>query len=292
MSFTKKHLKITIKLNEDSFEVTGDKVLDTLDFDGLATKVALNFGNGALSPHGRISIANLSMEKINKLIRIKWNTESALLNTVKVEVKEGVGEYQTIYFGGINYAMLDLESAPDAWIHIETTMGQREILQIDKPISFPAGEKVERVLEDLVKGTGYSFENNGVNITANDMYYGGSRMDKINAICRDYEITPYFQGNVFSFAPNGKPRKTKEVVLTPNNGLIGYPKPNMMGADFTCLYSNKIYFGGMVEIKDSIVDIANRKYIIYGMRINLEANIPNGQWVIDLYGGGDGILLR
>lgn len=292
MSFNRKAIKITITLNEEEYFFIEDTKLDSASIDGLACKVVLNFGNGALSPHGRISICNLDMAKINKLIRIKWNTSSALLNGVKVEVKEGISDYKIIYEGGINYAMVDFESAPDVWLHIETTMGQKQILEIDPPISYSAGRKVEDVIEELLKDTKYTFENNGVDMTANDMAYGGSRMAKINSICRDYEIDTYPQGNIFAICPKGVARDIKIPVVTPLNGMIGYPKPNMLGVDFTCLYSNALYFGGMVEIKDSIVEMANRKYIIYGLRMNLEANTPNGQWIIDVFGSNNGVAMR
>lgn len=50
-----------------------------------------NFGNDAMFPTANITIYGLPIEKINKIIRMRWGGETALRSKVKVEIAEEGG---------------------------------------------------------------------------------------------------------------------------------------------------------------------------------------------------------
>lgn len=66
-----------------------------------------------------------------KLMRIQWNTMQALLNTVKIEVREQGDPLKVAYEGNITFATINTDSAPDVSLVITSQMAVVEKVSND-----------------------------------------------------------------------------------------------------------------------------------------------------------------
>ena len=92
---------------------------DTLVAEVLRTSCQINYGNGALMPNARIKVYGLKLDSMLKLLRVKWNTEQAMMNLVQVEAGEA-GSLSVVYTGNITFAYPEMGGAPDVCLVIES----------------------------------------------------------------------------------------------------------------------------------------------------------------------------
>ena len=105
-------------------------------------------------------------------------------------------------------------------------------------------------------------------------------IEKLSHACR-FDL--YIDQRSISICPIGGSRELKIPVITPKTGLIGYPAPDQRGITFSCAYDPLVRFGGIVQIRESIIgDVVNQDWRVYGLVATLEANIPQGKWQMNV----------
>ena len=273
-SLKEKKIKVTITLNGGlSFNENNNTII----FENLKTLCNINFGNGAIMPSANVRIYGLKLENMLSLLRVKWNTSQALQNTIKIEAGEE-NNLSIVYQGNITFAKPDFSSQPDIFLEIESNTAFLNQVTPAKPRSFDGEIDVATAIETLSKDIGFIFENNGVNKKLQNQYLADSALGQMRAIAKYADIDLYIDNDTIAITNKGEPRTIKTPVISPNTGLIGYPMPDMIGVQFKCFYDKNLRFGGLVELKDSILKTCNGRWRIYGMQITLESLTPNGRW--------------
>ena len=275
----KKIIRVTLNLADGTktFTAQGDNRLQST---GLAISTNITYGNGAISPTAQITIYGLPMSSMAPLFRVQWNTMSAILNTVKIEVGEQGGELTKAYEGNITFATINMSAAPNVALVITSQMAVVEKMRATPPFTIPKNEEVDAaaVIEFLAKDMGYKFENYGATHVLTDTSLNGSNLEKIGKLAAMCDFDLYVEQGLIIICKKGTARPVKIPIISPATGLIGYPEPDQRGISFSCLYDPMIKFGGIITIKDSLIEIANADWRIYGLVSTLEANIPQGKW--------------
>lgn len=280
--FKKKIIKVTLTLGGKEESFLSDSSMNQVSYTGLRISCSINYGNGSPMPTANIRIFGLAMDKINKLVRIKWNTEQSLLDHVKIEAGNIGEELKVAYQGSITFAYPEMGGAPDIALTIES---QSAMLERSKPMpskAFEEGAKVQDIIELICKDMGYLFENNGVDKVAGDTALEGTDIAKITALCRNHDLDLAIEQGLVAIMNKNSPRNLPVPLITPKTGLIGYPTPTMQGVSFSCLYNPLIRYKGAVEVSESMIERCNGKWFVFGARSLLEANIPNGLWQTDV----------
>lgn len=280
MSFDTKRLKITIQLGaeKDTFDDDGN---NTLVFDGLRVACNINYGNGALMPNAQIRIYGLKLENMMKLLRVQWNTAESLQNLIKVEA--GNDEKTSIvYTGNITFAKPDFSASPNVALVIDSNTAIRHQLIPVPPRSFQGEVDVAEAIKLICEDMGYTFENNGVVAKISNHYLPNTALQQIQALAQAANIDLYIEQNVIAIAPRDAAREIEIPVIKPTSGLIGYPIPDLIGVQFSCLYDPSLRFGGLCEIQDSLIAQCNGQWRIFGMAMVLESLTPNGKWQVDI----------
>ncbi|AOA58336.1 baseplate hub protein [Acinetobacter larvae] len=275
----KKIIKVSVMLNDDNFNDSGD---NTLTFTGLKTSVSVMFGNGALMPFAQIKIYGLKLENCLKLLRVRWNEMKALMNRVRIDAGEEGGDLVKVFEGNITFAYPDMSNAPNVALVIES---QSAVFENMKPVpstSFEGENDVATMIETICKDMGYQFENNAVTQIIEGQYLADSSIAKIQNIAQAADIDLYIEQNLIAIAPKGGSRNIKVPTISPKAGLIGYPTPDLRGVSFKCLYDPAIRFGGTVSISDSEITVCNGDWRVYGVDIYLDSNTPNGNWFCEV----------
>lgn len=289
--FNRKIMRTTLILNGKEDELTwveGEKI-NQVSHEGLRVSFLSNFGNGSFHPGATIIIYGLPIEKIDKIIRLKWGSREALGAYIKVEAGEEGEPLMPIYYGNITFARLDTTSAPDVAVIIESLVGHKEKQTMMPATSWPDGAKFQNIVADICGDIGWQLENNNVDMTIGAGALERTSVEKIANLCSQYKVDMYIEPRLVAIANQGHSREITVPIVSPSNGLIGYPTSTVQGVSFQCLYNPLIRFGGKVQVKDSAVKMANGEWLIIGIRTHLEANTPNGNWVMEVnakYAGG------
>ncbi len=276
----KKVIRTIITLVSDTFE-NGSNVLTA---EGLRTSAVVRFGGGAIMPQADVVIYGLNMPAMHKLMRIRWQDMRSMMNTIRVEAGDQGEDLNLVFQGNITFANIDTSNAPEIGLRISCMAGVLEAYRPSSPISFDGGKSVVAAIQEIADRMGYSFENSGVpdSLMMENVMLTETDMNKIRRLCRAYQIDLYIEYGTIAIAPQGEARSLKIPVLTPNSGMIGYPVSTIQGVDVRCLWSPEIKFGGIIRIRDSLMQTANGDWRAFGVTTHLESELPGGNWFSDI----------
>lgn len=287
MAFNRKVIKITLVLGDKKASFTSDNK-NKLSATGLRISAEITNGNGAPSPSARVRVYGLPMEAMDKLFRIKWRDATALKNSITIEAGDQGDELVTVFKGGITFAYPDLAEAPNVSLVITAQTAVLETMESTAAESYEGSQEVVNIMGNICKRIGYTFEDNGVSKKLDNVYLCNSDIKKIQWLAENADLDLYIENNHIAVTNKGQPRKIKIPVITPDTGLIGYPTPTMQGIQFQCFYDPLIRFGGLVRIKDSLIDVCNGDWLIYGVRAMLETESDSARWFMDVAAGARG----
>lgn len=280
MSIKEKILRVSIKLGQEK-DVWDAKGNDTLVVEGLRTSCQINYGNGAVMPSARIKIYGLKLDSMLKLLRVKWNTEQAMMNLVQVEAGEA-GSLSVVYTGNITFAYPEMGGAPDVCLVIESHTAVLWQLKPAEAVSHEGETDVAEAIEAICKRMGRRFENNGVEAKVSNQYLPNTELDKLRHLAAAADIDLYIDNETVAITPKGQPRAGEIPVVSPATGLIGYPVPDLQGVKLRCLYSKALRFGGLIEVAGSLIAVCNGRWRVFGLSLDLESQVPGGKWLADI----------
>lgn len=277
-SLKEKRIKVTVLMAGAGKSFDG-KDNNTLVFDGLRTECRINYGNGSVMPSAQIRIYGLRLENMLSLLRVKWNTGEALQNLIQIEAGDNE-KMSVVYKGNITFASTDFTTAPNVSLLIESNTAIYHNLTPVPARSFEGEVDVAQAIGMLAKDMGMMFENNGVTAKLQNPYLPDTALKKVQALAKHADCDLYIDNDTIAIAPKDAPRLINVPVIKPGTGLIGYPVPDLIGVNFSCLYDSALRFGGLVEIQDSLIAQCNGRWRVYGMAISLESLAPSGKWEV------------
>lgn len=281
MAFNRKVIKITLVLGGKEESFTSDNK-NKLSATGLRISAEITNGNGAPSPSARVRVYGLPMETMDKLIRIRIRDLESLKDTIIVEAGEEGDELTVVFKGGITYAEPDFAEAPNVSVIITAQTAVMETMGSTAAESYEGPQEVVNIMGNICKRIGYTFEENGVNQKLDNVYLCNSDIKKIQWLAESANLDLYIENSHIAVTNKGQPRKLKIPVITPNTGLVGYPTPTKFGVQFKCFYDPLVRFGGLVRINDSLIDVCNGDWLIYGVRTLLETESDSARWFMDV----------
>lgn len=279
-SLNRKIIRVTITLVGDTFS----NGKNTIVLERLRTRVDLVFGNGSIMPSAYVKIYGFNIKAMEKLIRIRWVDIQSMQNQIKVEVANEGESFLTVYQGNVTFANIDSSAIPDMALSIESITGVYNAYLPATPLSFKGSRPVADVMEEIATGMGYRFSNNDVptGLMIKDATLNDTGINKLRKLAKDYQIDLYITFSEIVISRRGSPRQTQMPVISPKSGLIGYPTPTMQGIQFQCLYNEAVQFGGLVAVRDSIIEPCNGQWRVFGITTTLESEVPGGSWFMDV----------
>ncbi|HDU8612140.1 TPA: hypothetical protein RG697_003814 [Morganella morganii] len=281
MAFNRKVIRLTLTLNGKDESFTSDSQ-NKLEAVGLRISAEINFGNGMPAPSARLRIYGLPAETMNKLIRQKYRDAKKLRDDIMVEAGDQGEDLMMVFKGGIVEAYPDYAEAPNASLIIEAQTAVLEAMTPSDAESYEGTHDVINIMGNVCRRIGYTLEDNGVKQSLENVYLCNTDISKIKWLAEAANLDLYVESGNIAVTRKGEPRKLKIPVISPDSGMIGYPVPTSVGVQFKCFYDPIVRFGGVVRIKDSIIDRCNGDWITYGVRVNLETETEGGRWFMDV----------
>lgn len=281
MAFNRKKIRITLKLNGEKQSFISQNA-NKLSATGLKVSADITYGNGALIPNARVKVYGLPQEVMNKLIFLKWRQVQTLRNEITVEATDDNDTFITVFKGGIISAIPDYAESPNVSITIDALTNAYHVKNTTKAESYEGIREVKDIVKGICDRLEYRFEPNNVDEKIENAYLQGSDMEKIRSVCLASNVNVYIEDKSVAIAKQGTVRQNKIAVLSPTTGLIGYPIPVDTGVMLRCLFNPNIVFGGLIIIKDSLVELVNGAWRVYGIRTILETETESGRWFSEI----------
>lgn len=283
----RKKIRVTITLNgnnQNGEQKVFESEYNQVSSSELRISATIVSGNGALSPTAKIQVYGLSMSKMLALFRVQWNTLDSMLNEIQVEAGEEGKPFELVYKGNITTATINMDAAPDPFLDIDSVVGLVEQFKPAEPLAIVNEVDVAEVVRIITETRmEYIFENNGVTHIIPDGFMSeGANLETIRQLAHDYEFDLYIEHKLIAICPKGQKREIPIPRVTPTGGLEGYPTPDIKGITFKSFYNPMIRFGGNVEVADSIIDVCNGVWRVYGLKTVLESGVPNGRWSMEV----------
>ena len=273
MSFTEKRLSYT-------FAVEGGS--SPINISGLRSSCRI-VAAGAPTAGGQAEIAiyGMSLSQMNSLTIMSTRQFAGVKrNEISIFAGDSHG-MSLIYKGNVFAAWADARAMPEVCFRIEATVQSYIDVQNVKPTSVKGSGDVAQIFEGLAKQGGFSFENNNVNIKLSNPYLSGSLGTQMRELAEHAGIQWVIDKGVLAIWPTGKSRKGDPTLISPKNGMVGYPAFNASGIVVTTLFNPAIQYGQSVRVQSDITP-ANGTWGIARLEYTLEAITHHGSWFLDL----------
>ena len=280
-SFTKRKLRVTLLLGAPNQRLFDDKGSNTVIIEGLRVSSQIYVGGGNVAPTATIMIYGLSKIIMDRVARIKWNTDAAKLNFVRLEAFNN-GAYSIVFEGMISFAYPYFGSGSDVMLTIKATTAVEHQIFPAPTVSENGEVDVAALIGQICQKLGIGFENNDVNKRISNPYLCETGLEQIKKLCQAADIDLAIEANKVAIKNKDTGRNIPVPVISPESGLIGYPVLDLSGIKFQCLYDPAIRFHGIIEIRNSVIDLANAQWVVYGLSHHLDSEMPNGKWLCEI----------
>ena len=296
-----KQLRVTFTLSNSNavFPGTNAPGANVLQLTGLRMSAIIVGGGYPAWPNATIKIYGMAQQDMNALAVqvVDYGKTGYLPNSVLVEANDGSG-WVAVFAGNIITAAPDYSSMPDVPLVVTTMWGVYDSVAPATVTSFPASADVADVLSTIIGKMGQTFVNNGVTgVTGGAVYYSSSLTEQLRTVCAAYGLDPVpdASNTIVTVSPHGQADTSAPFILTPQNGLVGYPVPQANGLlNVRSLFSPVYHLKSAITIQgsDAVIDntgvptslnsSANGGWFVVSITNTLEALVPNGAWFSDM----------
>lgn len=289
-SFEPRRIDVTITLGAGQF---GANVGDTMTLTGYRVQAYINQWGGDTQGTAQARIYGLPIDTLNRLTSVGPLAPSVRAGST-VQIAAGIdGQALSTVFLGTIYgpnggAWAEMQEAPNTALVVEGAAAAVAALQPVGASSYSGATQVSSIMSDLAKEGGFAFENNGVQVVLDNPYFPGSTLTKIQACARAAGIYYDIHAGVLAIWPgNGSRVQSDAHIITPWNGLVGYPTYSQQGIQIRTLFDPRFALGKQFTIQKSLMTPANRTWNTYSVSHSLESQTPNGAWFTDVMGWPD-----
>ncbi len=250
---------------------------------GLRIHAHVEFANAPTTGNAQIRIYGLTLDHMNQLSVAGLVFESRQgQNFVAIQAGDDVSGLATIFRGQIIEAYPDFARQPDVSFFILATPSNEIQLKPVEASSFPEGTAAATALEQIVKKAGITLENSGVNAILASPYFPGTVWQQILALTRAANCFAFFDGvnKTLAVWPKDGSRTGGKIVISPENGMIGYPQFQALNTVVRTLFNTEVSPTGpgkKITIKSQLT-AANGDFTVTAVTHDLMSEMPDGPW--------------
>lgn len=278
MSYSIKQITLTIQLGQGSFGASGS---NTVTLENLRIAADLFFAVrssalGIITNQAMVRVWGLTLDQINQLTRAgtQWN---GVFNTLIVSAGDNAGMAQ-VFAGDIVDAFPDFEQ-PDSPFVFSAYDGRMISLKPVAPSSYSGGTDAATVLSSLASQAGLGFENNGVTTQLASPYFPGTVGQQIASCAYAAGAYAAIDGpaGVLAIWPKTGSRGATIPLISPQAGMIGYPKFQQNQITVRTLFNTEILIGSQVQVQSQLT-AACGTFKLSSVDHHISSQLPNGPW--------------
>jgi hypothetical protein len=250
---------------------------------GLRIHVHVEFANVPETGAAQIRVYGLSLDHMNQLSVAGLVFESRQeQNFVAIQAGDDVSGMATIFKGQIIQAYPDFARQPDVSFYIQASPSNVIQMKPVEPSTFTGPTSAATALDTIVKKAGLTLENNGVNAILASPYFPGTAWQQILGLIRAANCFGFLDGVTKTLAvwPKEGSRSGGKIVISPENGMIGYPQFQALNTVTRTLFNTEVSPadpGKLITIKSQL-SAANGDFTVIGVTHDLMSEMPDGPW--------------
>lgn len=304
-SFLERDIQVSLNLNGDSFDNAGNNVLTLSGLRCQVTVQTYGGSTGSFASQAQLRISGLKNNDMAKLSTLGFAMGSYRKNAISISAGDTVNGMANIFQGGIIYGNVDYNSMPD--VGLEIVASALSNIQYDRPqaSSWKGKASVDSMLKQIAQNAGLQYQNNGVTASLSDQAVTGSTENQIDTICHAAGISRAISNGTLYIWPSGSVRDDMVVNVSPQSGLVGYPRYIVAGVEITTLFNPTFEVGRQVFLQSStpnpdaaqasnfplaiqhqngqiVAAGANGKLYCFGVTHNLSSQTFDGPWFSDV----------
>lgn len=280
MAFVERKISVTIQIlpgpdgKPRTFVESGT---DVVTLSGLRTSVKIVKGGGPGQSSMDLEVWGMSPSLMNQLSTLGIRINLLARSNVTVSAGDDIAGMGIVFVGQVFNAYANFEGAPDVSFCMTATSSAADAVISFPPSSFEGQVDVATFLSGIAEQLGLSFENNGVSGKLSNSYFAGSARDQAAAAVAHVGCSWIIDNGILAIWPKNGSRGGTVPLISSGTGMIGYPAYTATGVIVRTVFNPNIAFGGKVKVESSLVP-ASRAWRVAGLALELDANMPGGQW--------------
>lgn len=254
---------------------------NTYTADGLRTNVQIANYGGAQQSTALVSIYGLPLSVMNQLSTVGTQTNKQYKNSITINAGDDVSGMSMVFGGVIYTAFVDGSNMPQTCFRVAANPGAFAAIEPVPPISIRGSADVAGMMRGLATQMGFGFENAGVVAKLSSPYYAGTAWSQMLQIARDAGIEAIVEKNVLAVIAPSSYREGDVALISAETGMVGYPSFNQADIIVRSLFNPSVKYGGLIEVRSDLTP-ANGQWKTYRVEYNLESEMPNGAWFMDI----------
>lgn len=288
MTFVKREINLAFVLGEGSF---GEGDSNAVEITGLRTSAQIARAGGVSMSSLNLRVWGMPLDVMQKLSVLNiLALQQYRRNVVTVTAGDSENGFGVVFSGEIKEAWVDAENSPDVCFTLTAFEGMTDKVRPVAPNSFKGSASVDTLMSSIARQMQppRSFENNGVDVTLDNVYLPGTLDEQLRKIADAASCVVYTDSSVVAIWPIGGARGGSIIELSAESGLVGYPQFSQTGVSLTVLYTPSLSYGQKIRLRSTLGSPANGDWIVANVTHNLDAEIPGGQWFTYIECGRDG----
>lgn len=273
MSFIDRAITVNFQLSHDDFG-NGN---NSLTVSGLRVEAVIDNAGGTTG-----STLYAKIYGMKEADMLKCCTYAQFYNDLKkivvtVIAGDSVAGMSQVFQGTIHDCRIDYDNAPEVPLIVQCNAGYYEQVAPAAPNSHAGACDVATMIQSLAQSIGFKFKNSGVQQSLQNHYTYGSVIEQIRDIARATQIDLDISNGKISIWPQGQGDDSEEILISPSNGLRGYPNFISYGYQIISEFNADIVHGRKCKLSSSIPR-ANGLFYVLSMQHIISSQTPEGPW--------------
>ena len=278
-SYVQRAIDVTLSLGEGSF---GDAGFNTVKLSGLRVACTIKKLGFPGMGTANVRVYGVAPDVMNRVSTLGVPVTMSRLNDCTIAVGDVGAGTSVVFNGQILNAWQELDAQPDTSLVIDLIASFYVAMQPAPPVSYAGATDVASAMSGIATRIGRGFHNNGVQAKLSNQYLAGTPLQQAQTLARNANVEFYDDGQTFWIWPKVGMRTTSAApLISPETGLVGYPKYQSQGMRFRCLFNPSIDFGNQIVMRSSLT-AANGTWYVNDLSYDLAAQVPGGPWFCDV----------
>jgi hypothetical protein len=281
MTFVQRKLKSTFVLGTGNFGAQGQ---NQLELSGLRSSADVIYAGGLGAGTLDLAIYGMTLSHMNQLSTLGMVYTQIRRNSITLDAGDDTNGMATVFQGTILNAWPDMNGMPNVPFRVSAQVQMVNAIAPSKTISIKGTGDVATILSGLATQMGIKFENNGVQVKLQNVYYSGTAFEQAQQIVQHAGIEwNAAAGGTLAIWNSGKSRGGTAILISKDTGLVRYPTATSNGISLSVLWNPSIGLGTLIKVTTSLaLNSGTGEFTVYGLDHHLDAYTPGGRWFSDI----------
>lgn len=198
-----------------------------------------------------LRVFGMSLELMNEYSTVGYNLVADKKIAVTVFAGDEGGVITQVFKGSVIRSRIEIQQ-PEAMFAVSAVAGFYDKATSAAANSYNGSQNAEDIVQSLAQKIGYEFQNNGAHAVLQNQYLSGSTIDQIMQVGRAANLPIVIEDEKVIMFPNDGFRDDDIIEVSPETGLVGYPKSWEAGIDIETEFNPNIKNGRRIQLTSQI----------------------------------------